>query len=66
LAWLGSPKIREDLSGFFCFGDRESARIGSDPPPRKNLDFFGEINVLGANGTGLPVRQPSGECHYVD
>jgi urea transport system substrate-binding protein len=31
LVWLGwvARKIREDLSGFFCFGDRESDRIGS-------------------------------------
>jgi len=49
-------KIREDLSGFFCFAAEN--RHGSDRirRPRMNLEFFlFETTRFGANGTGLPA-----------
>jgi hypothetical protein len=57
-------KIREDLSGFFCFDDREWARIQSGPPASGDSgNFQFETTRFGANVTGLSRVEglPQGE-----
>jgi hypothetical protein len=55
-AWLGSPKDPRGSVGLFLFGDREQARIASDPPASDESGIFQfETARLRVNGTGLPV-----------